>query len=356
MTNEFIREKAGKIVSALSAGKHLKGTLQITIQDVKEIEGGIEVYASAKRGTKAIGFGHDGTVEIERFQIFNPPTLVDSLTGTITRNITMPDGTIKIRKLKEDPKQAIIDTIEHNISVVGKDGSKIIKGKVGQTTATFYPDANPETSSVDGHVFKDGGATWAASHDAAAGAGADDSGAQFYAGASLTNSSSLFAIFRGFTLFDTSSLTANAVISSATASVYPTNTYKDDNDAQAYIAVVQGTTASNTALAVGDYDTCGDAISNPTKGSNNILLDNLAAGAYRDFALNATGLTWINKTGVTNLGWREGHDIEDVAFAGGVSKTNGLYCYAADQAGTTTDPKLVVEYTLVSFIPKVIII
>src|SRR3990167_8130850 len=53
------------------------GTRIEIISEVKNIEingqHGIELFARAWRGTQQLGFGSDGSVEIERFRIFNPP-------------------------------------------------------------------------------------------------------------------------------------------------------------------------------------------------------------------------------------------------------------------------------------------
>src|SRR3990167_3637881 len=46
---------------------------------------GIELFAKAWKNGKQMGFGKDGSVEIERFRIFNPPILVDDPNGTIIR-------------------------------------------------------------------------------------------------------------------------------------------------------------------------------------------------------------------------------------------------------------------------------
>src|SRR3990167_1737916 len=61
------------------------GTKIEIIGEVKAIEingqHGIELFARAWRGTQQLGFGSDGSVEIERFRIFNPPILVDDPNG-----------------------------------------------------------------------------------------------------------------------------------------------------------------------------------------------------------------------------------------------------------------------------------
>jgi hypothetical protein len=71
-----------------------------------------------------------------------------------------------------------------------------------------------------------------------------------------------------------------------------------------------------------------------------------------DFILNATGLSWIVKTGNTKLGIREGHDCINSAIRNdlGGNIVNGLQLYTINQAGTDKDPKLVVVHSA-AFIP-----
>lgn len=112
------------------------------------------------------------------------------------------------------------------------------------------------------------------------------------------------------------------------------------------MAVVQTSQPSTSELTTADYDLCGDAIDNPTKGSANIDLTGLTIGAYRDFTLNATGLGWISKTGYTMLGVREGHDIQDIwSDPGEVDKESGIWVSASEQTDTSQDPYLSVTYT-----------
>ncbi len=164
LTNKTASEKA-YIKSREIAGRDFKGEYTNTqydvrieiIGEVKEIningKSGIELFAKAWRDDKQLGFGKDGSVDIERFRIFNPPILVDDPNGEIVREWTDEEtGLLKQRKLREDPLQAIKEVIAHNVTLVGKNNGKIVIGKVGNTTSTFYPDANPETTSVDGIV------------------------------------------------------------------------------------------------------------------------------------------------------------------------------------------------------------
>ena len=65
---------------------------------IEEIEGGIQIFAQAWNldGTQ-VGFGKDGTVDIERFQIINPPILVPDENGDVYVKVfdAMPPTTIE---------------------------------------------------------------------------------------------------------------------------------------------------------------------------------------------------------------------------------------------------------------------
>jgi len=218
-------------------------------------------------------------------------------------------------------------------------------------TLTAYPDPNPETSTADGYV-QSNKTSWNLAHAATdgtgsfgAGNGNDDSSTTLVAQA--TDVSSVFVLYkisRGFVLFLTSALTTGATISSATMSLWGTAKTNTDNDGDDWFNVVQSSPASNTAIANGDFDQCG-AVDNPTEGATRIDLGSISTGAYTDWTLDATGLTWISKTSVTKLGLREGHDCINSAVNAGADTLNSLTCSSADNSGTSQDPKLVVTYT-----------
>jgi hypothetical protein len=147
---------------------------------------------------------------------------------------------------------------------------------------------------------------------------------------------SMYSIYRGALFFDTSSLPDSAVITSATLSLFgaisvPTTEFD--------ITVVDGSLL-NDPLVLGDY---GDLLNQTTSGgvfnTSGFALD------YNDIPLNATGMGWISKTGMTKFGLRSSRDIDvippsDVGFEFVIVFSN-----EEAQPGDR-QPKLVVTYDL----------
>jgi hypothetical protein len=152
-------------------------------------------------------------------------------------------------------------------------------------------------------------------------------------------------IGRGFFPINTGDLPDGATISAATLYLYVVGKNNTDNDGYDYIVVVQTTQASTSELVADDYDQCGD-VTDPTQGSNEIDLSSITTSQYNEWALNATGLTWISKTGWTKLGTREGNDAEDQALSYGENKRNGILVRYSEYTGTGSDPYLSVTYTV----------
>lgn len=200
---------------------------------------------------------------------------------------------------------------------------------------TVSPDADPETTTVDGHVYKNDSADWATTRGAADGSVASATDANVESGTQHTGT--VYRINRFFSLFDTSTITTGANVTAATftVGVFAADS-PGDNDAQTYMALVGPTNpASNTNLVTGDYDQTSDTAVAATKA-----LSTLTDGRY-DFAL--TDLTVVTKAGITKLGTREGHDHANSAIAG--SALNRIGVNTADLGGGSA-PVLVVTYTL----------
>jgi hypothetical protein len=216
----------------------------------------------------------------------------------------------------------------------------------------FVPNANaasPETyysGAGDGYVSYGGSSTqtWATVHNATSGdvASYTDtySHAESYEDSEGTNWN---GIVRSFLPFDTSLLPDGATITAANLSIYVSATVDEDNDGYDYVNVVQTTQASPSSLIVGDYNNCG-AVNSPPTGATAIDITGISSSAYTNFALDATGISWINLTGWTYLGLREGHDISGHTIA--TNKDSSVTFSTSNYAGTSQDPYLIITYTV----------
>lgn len=225
----------------------------------------------------------------------------------------------------------------------------------GFDTLTVYPDAHPETTSVDGYTSKTGtNATWTSLRDASTATTASDnegttgtSPCRIQAG---TTSNTWNAVSRSAFLFDTSSLTTSASISSAVMSLYGTSTkvttLTDSLD------IVASSPASNTAIATSDFPNYG------TTSFSNMAISSWSDTAYNGFTLDSNGRSNISLTSVSKFGIRCHSDMVNTPptwVSGGNAR---IYTYFSSMTGTTNDPKLVVTYTTggVTFTPQTIII
>ncbi|MCA9325727.1 hypothetical protein KDA23_06760, partial [Candidatus Saccharibacteria bacterium] len=213
---------------------------------------------------------------------------------------------------------------------------------VFSTTSTFFPDPNAETTTVDGYSMYSSNSNWNTVHYATDGTSADDSSESLDSRTEYRFNGQWY-ICRVITLFDTSSLPDSDTISAASLTVEDTaNSYQNMADTtNCFHAVVQTqATASNTAVGTADYDLVGDAIDNPTEAHDaGERLDTSGgvpgAGVDVTWDFNATGISWISKTGLTRLGIRSGEDITDTPGSQGTADRNRFMPYSADTAGTT---------------------
>lgn len=231
-------------------------------------------------------------------------------------------------------------------------------------TITVYPDANPETSTFDG-ACEQRNATWSTAQTSTTSNVTDDSATTLAAtqGVGVRQTGTEYRIERTFTLFDTSAIGATDTIDSATVSLYATVVVNQANTGGDTVFPTLSSPASDTAIASGDFDNCG-SVASPTQGATPIDLSAITTSAYNDWSLNATGLTWIARSGesigggggtagITYLGWRMADD--DTADPSYGTARNTMNASSADETGTSQDPKLVVNYTVGStFTPRVI--
>lgn len=302
-----------------------------------------EVYLRAWDSEgQQLGFGRDGTVEIERIRIYNMPLLVPDSSGLIVRSyLDKGTGRNVEQRFRIDETEALSQILGQILPAIGKEGSNIEEGKVGRTTSVFYPDPSVETTSVDGYVNHNTGAgsSWVTAHGATTGSANDSASTGEIQSREYDDEANRFELVRAFFLFDTSALPDTDEISAATVSLATVGTtINTDNDGTDYINIYASTPVSDTAIVSGDYDGIGNtALATP------IDMGSLpAAGTYAVFNLNATGIAAISKTGITKLGAREGHDAENIEIA---QNTRNLWAISmAETALTTLDPKLTVTH------------
>lgn len=328
----------------------------IEIVEINAIEGGVEVFARAWKDGKQIGFGKDGSVDIERFRVFNPPILVPDDNGDILQEWTDDiSGERGSRRLREDLGEALMQVLEHNLSVMKNvhTGTKIERGKRGNTTSTFYP-------SIDGWAWNDPTeTTWSTVHDAASGT-TENTGAAFLAplvqsGNSAGNTK---GILRSFMRFDTSSLPDTDTIDSATISMWMllanrSNALSTSKSTDSTWSISRSTDVGAT-ITKEDFDLVDNNTGASTAITTAIAYASISTGAYNDFALNATGIAHIDKTTFTTFAYRnwnwDGSDVDPNASA--TSKTDRQDASSVDATGTTQDPKLVVEHGAAAASPR----
>jgi len=328
----------------------IKG-IEVEIKEIVDIPGGIQLYVRAWKNKKPIGFGSDATIEWERLRFFNPPILARTNNKSTKKWTDEAGRTVSVTayEYEENPRLALLQMVEDTIRIVGKDGSKIISGKQGHTTSTFYPDGDPESATVDGRTyFASANTTWSAIHDASVGGGAADnetSSANF-SSVEATNASNVWnSIGRAYFLFNTSAIPDTDSVSAATFSVYVEGKSDSFTDA---VALVDVNPASNIGIAAADYGQSGT-----TKQATNISISSITTSAYNEWTLNSFGKASIAKDGVTKFGLRSEMDRGNTPnwVSNGLSRIYGRY---ADYSGTTSDPKLVVTHSSTPIAPTVL--
>jgi hypothetical protein len=214
-------------------------------------------------------------------------------------------------------------------------------------TVNLYPDAHPETTTVDGRVSMYGeGFTsmgWSALRDGAGSATytTDDVFIAFWL-LSSTTENEYRLLSRSILLFDKSSLPAGAHINSGVLRI-KTLDYSNDWGIPFGLTVVTSNPASNTAVVPGDYTTLGEVALSNTIPSTELALEN----EYYEFTFNATGLAILNGAGsIIKLGIRETeYDIANIAPEWDSNVTISFAIMSAE-GNEAQWPRLTLEYTL----------
>jgi len=214
-------------------------------------------------------------------------------------------------------------------------------------TSTTSPDADTESTSVDGYVLREAtNESWATIR---AGAGtssgdADTAIAPIFIDTGV-GGDKFFILRRGIFLFDTSALPDTDTIDSATFEFVSSG--KNNNagfvsTSDLDVHLVSSTPASNTALVNADYSQTGST-SFGSKTYDSVTTD---SSTYNSITIDATGRATISKTGVTKFGIRCGADFSDTAPSYTNTGNNSRITFIlADEAGSSQDPLLVIVHS-----------
>jgi hypothetical protein len=239
------------------------------------------------------------------------------------------------------------------VPVIATEDEEIIPGaELGRATypvevgatLTFYPDAHPESASVDGDVGHDPPQhLWTTIIALTTGDWAQASATTmslFLISGGDTNQYVDYFI-RGILCFLTSTLGAEASLLAGTFSTYGT-AISDLFAAPGYICLVSSNPASATALITADLRVHGTTDYTVRKA-----VAAYSITGYNDWVLNAAGLAAISKTGVTKFGTRSGWDSDAVTLPWAKWVLCKATCYTAEQ-GNGYKPKFLVTY----FVPS----
>ena len=196
-----------------------------------------------------------------------------------------------------------------------------------------------DASVIDGWIQQNGGVnTWAALREGAGSSHSvtDGGGNGLWLGASTTTNR--WSYLRRFPiLFNTTTIPASAIITSATISIYGSGY---SNNFSLSVDCVTSNPASNTDLANGDFTSFGTTL----------LATSIALSAWNNsnwnvFTLNATGIANITKAGISKFGLRLSADTTNTepAWSSGV---NGYADFLF--RGSAHPPTLTVTYSLPS--------
>lgn len=277
----------------------------------------------------------------------NKPFLVEERSLNSTEPVLDQDKRVDIDfKLETEnqqdvakPQYTLIKIIDDNAQNWLKQENRVYPILVDPVTV-YYPDANVETTTVDGIVRRNAvDETWA-TIQAGAGTSASPSTTAdkdaFLQASEVTNQYQ--ELRRGIYLFDTSSISSSANIISTAFSLYGTN--KWNGLGAPTLVVVSSTPASNTDLVTGDFAQLGTT----TLGS--IAYASYSTTAYNDISILKSSLTvgGITKLG-TRLEWDRSGSFTGVWKSNATGGYSGFRPAFADDTGIDTDPKLIVTWT-----------
>ena len=213
--------------------------------------------------------------------------------------------------------------------------------------ATFSPDANPETSSVDGYTANSNVyGSWS-------GLMASSASLTLDSGTTLVQTMRDGGVdnYRDFnrpiTLFDTSSIGADQVVTAATQALTISSVNAGTSWDSVNLNIYGISPASNTAIVTADHLT----ISRTPRLSAGVQWGGLrttGSGAVASFVFDATGRATVNTTGVSKYAVAWEYEESDTTPAIDMSGTTGPIWHSSEAGGTANDPLLTVTHSAAS--------
>lgn len=317
--------KSCQIMKKMRPGQYTIDGIRVDIQSITIEDDAVIVFAKAYDRGKQIGFGTDGTVDIERFRIFNPPILVADNAGTIVITSTNENGVEETTRWREDPEEALKQAIVNTIKAKKLAPANIIPGKVGATTDTYYATTN------DGYVYVYAAGTYSGARDATTGT-ADNT---YPNDANIIHNSKITTYYVSRAQFDFNIDIGSDTINSASLSLWSVATGGNDGDSDTAILLNHTSNGNiNNPLQGEDMNDFGSTSIGSETYANLINQDD-----YVTIALTDTSA--INTSGTTIIGIRSLNDINNVTPTG----INNLRTRLADYTGTANDPFLTIDHS-----------
>jgi len=228
------------------------------------------------------------------------------------------------KKIKQIPKPVEVD-------YSGEEG-----GGVQEETVTVYGDT--EDGYLTGSKTGDGLlADYNEAHDQATADSRDISSDDIKVGQGYSGSPFASQFYRAALYFDGASIPANAIITSATLSIYVTTKRNVPNNFNIVIQDGQPNYPGST-LALSDY-----LYSHWRNNGGQINTASITINQYSVITLNSNGMAWINKGGTTKFCIRSSEDIASLYIA--PDFLDYIIFYSADKGGDYR-PKLAITYTI----------
>ena len=209
------------------------------------------------------------------------------------------------------------------------------------TTSTFFPNPNTGTPGIDGVLLSfSRNEIWVDIVNSP-GSGINAVNASFTAIRVQARNilDKWQRLYRGLYGFDTS-IIGSDIISLAILSI-KANAKNNSLGASPLLNITSVSPASNTNLINSDFSTYGDIVFSEDLAYADVNI----AGVYNDFPLNASGIDYIDRDGISNFGLRDNaYDIPVISPPWSNSLEFSITTIFSETAGPDDRPKLVVVH------------